>query len=201
VWTATTQHSRRNTDDHGLDSYTFTEQDQFDAAQIFQWIARRPISKRKSDYSSFPVRLDGRWAAVQIIITPSLHPQLANQAIFSLHYRYGLSCESISGDIADERVRQTVQYIVDAYFLLFERTLWIRIGKLSHTSPPESALTSNSNTKDPACSLHTTGVSPRVRSIARVAQSQFTLMHKLLHSKKGDVFIARIEEITGFPWL
>ncbi|KAI9777784.1 MAG: hypothetical protein M1839_008579 [Geoglossum umbratile] len=109
-------------DDYDLNFYTFTEQEQIRAAQIFQSIARRPISKRNPTYCSFPVRLDSHWAAVHIVITPSLHPG----------------------------VKQTVQYVVGAYFQLFG---WDFGEK-------------NCYTEDPACSLHNSCYS-NVHSVLR----------------------------------
>ncbi|KAI9766162.1 MAG: hypothetical protein M1840_006729 [Geoglossum simile] len=107
-------------DDSSLDHYTFTEEEQTHATHICQQMTRRQISKRRPTYIDLTVGLDSHRAAVQITITPSLHPLLPRQTIISLHCRYGLCCRSISGEVARERIRQTVRGVVGAYFQLFE---------------------------------------------------------------------------------
>ncbi|KAH0562891.1 hypothetical protein GP486_002513 [Trichoglossum hirsutum] len=97
--------------------YVVTEEDQINAARFCRQTVAYQISRRRPTYANFIVKLDIHFAAVQVVITPSRHPQLDKQTIFSLHCKYTLCCEA--GRAASKMIGQTVQNIVGVYFLFF----------------------------------------------------------------------------------
>ncbi|KAH0563465.1 hypothetical protein GP486_001965 [Trichoglossum hirsutum] len=104
-------------DEDGSDIYVVTEEDQINAARFCRQTVAYQISRRRPTYANFIVKLDIHFAAVQVVITPSRHPQLDKQTIFSLHCKYTLCCEA--GRAASKMIGQTVQNIVGVYFLFF----------------------------------------------------------------------------------
>ncbi|KAI9763425.1 MAG: hypothetical protein M1840_000506 [Geoglossum simile] len=91
------------------DLYTCSEQDLIDAAAFYQRAKH------------LAVELGGHLAAVQIIITPSPHPALPRQTVFSPHCQYEICCQGVILGPTDGRIRQAFQNVVGAYFRIF---LW-----------------------------------------------------------------------------
>ncbi|KAH0562306.1 hypothetical protein GP486_003000 [Trichoglossum hirsutum] len=103
-------------------SYSFSQEDQANAARVCQNLKQCRLSRENPTYIHLTVELNGHRAAVQIVISPRPHPQFRRQRIFSPLYRYSLCCQSRSSSIEDasRRISQTVQNIIGAYFQLGE---------------------------------------------------------------------------------
>jgi hypothetical protein len=106
-------------DKPSLEIHILSEDEQRNAAHFYQRITPRSISKIRPSYTYLIVILENHRAVVEIVITPSTHPKLEKQTIYSIYYRYALCCRSISRNATHERIRQTVSEVVGAKYLLF----------------------------------------------------------------------------------
>ncbi|KAI9765649.1 MAG: hypothetical protein M1840_007206 [Geoglossum simile] len=96
-----------------------SEDEQRNAAHFYGQITPRSISKIEPSYTYFIVILENHRAVVEIVITPSTHPQLEKQMIYSIYYRYALCCPLISRNATHEKIRRIVSEVVGAEYLLF----------------------------------------------------------------------------------
>ncbi|KAH0557071.1 hypothetical protein GP486_005140 [Trichoglossum hirsutum] len=106
-------------DGHGSNVHILGEAEQHNAAHFCQGAKPYLISKVEPTFTYFLVELESHRVVVEVAVTPSTHPKLEKQTIYSIYYRYALCCLSISGSVANEKVRKTVSQVVGAKFLLF----------------------------------------------------------------------------------